>query len=170
MAARRRSMKHALSAAALAAILAPSGQARADHQDTANMAVFVSTFAHLTLVPAYLSTAYYTWATTRPMPTGWVTTNVLTAAVAGSFGVMMIGTAASSETKVDHGTRTYGTDVLLGIGGGLALAGALTVSTASILYATRPIEEPVARMVVAPMVATAGATGPTGGLVLAGVF
>lgn len=164
----------ALSAAiaAVAAVLASPGQARADHQEVANLAVFGSTIAHVTLMPAYLSTAYYAWVTPRPMSVGWVTANVLTAAVAGSLGGMMIGTALSSDVEVDHGpVSTHATDVFLGIGGGLAVAGALTVGTASILYALRSdTDEPVARVVVAPMVATSPKGAKTGGLMLAGAF
>jgi hypothetical protein len=124
--------------AACAALTASPGEARAGHEETGTIGLILMTLAHTQLIPAYLSTGYYAYASKDPMPPAWTTMNVITGTAAGSVGVAMMALAVEVGDR-DHGPqRTNNTEIITGVFGGLTLAAGITVSVLSIIQATRP--------------------------------
>jgi hypothetical protein len=173
-------------AAACAALTASPSDARADHRQVGAGGLLLMTLAHTQLIPAYLSTGYYAYASSEPMPAAWTTMNIITGTAAGSVGVAMMGLAVEVG-DLDHGPgRANNTEVIMGVFGGLTLAAGITVSVLSILQATRspdgdlkkkdppkkaPKKEPEkVTWSVVPSASVAKDGSPSGSLTLIGTF
>lgn len=173
-------------AAACAALTAVPGEARASHEELGTIGLLMMTLAHTQLVPAYVSTGYYAYASREPMPVAWTTMNIITGTAAGSVGVAMMALATEAG-DVNHGPRrTNSTEVVTGVFGGLTLAAGITVSVLSIIYATRSSDDMVEREApprkvpdkeaekvkwsLIPSAGVAQNGTPTGGLTLVGSF
>lgn len=172
-------------AAACAALTAIPGEARASHEELGTIGLLMMTLAHTQLVPAYVSTGYYAYASSEPMPVAWTTMNVITGTAAGSVGVAMMALATEAG-DVDHGPRrTNSTEIVTGVFGGITLAAGITVSVLSIIQATRspvdivkkesPKKAPErdsekVKWSVVPSASVAKDGAPSGSLTLIGTF
>lgn len=141
------------------------------------MALFGLILAHGQLVPAYLSTGYYAYASDERMPVAWTVMNVITGTAAGSVGVAMMSVALDYG-ETDHFRNENNTQVLLGFYGGVTLAAGIAVSVISIVQATRdpsapkrgPAKEKEQAIRVLPTAGVTETGAPSGGLMVTGAF
>jgi hypothetical protein len=170
---RRTKVCASLLAACVALAVSP-GQARAEHEGAGTVALVGLMLGHGQLIPAYLSTGYYAYASDEPMPIAWTTMNCITGTAAGTLGVAMMA-AAAEFGETDHGPRENNAQILLGFYGGVTLAAGVAVSVISIMQATRDPDAPKREkkeqgILVLPTAGVSDASGTTAGLSVAGVF
>lgn len=133
----------------------------------------VSLGGHLTLLPAYISVAYYAAHSEVQMPPGWVVPNLALSIHGASIGIVgLMLSINSGSSAFGSGPPSFGIE-----GSVIVLAASTATGIASVLQATRITDSQAVKksassmpFVLLPSVTTTRQTGTTVSLMAVGAF
>ncbi len=116
-----RSLKHLVVATIASAAMSWSTLAEASSVIDEGLAGLMTATGHIFLMPSYCSLTYYAEHPEKRMGGGWVAANVMTSAVAGIFGTVLISEGVDVPKKyqgfyVGGGISVFTGIVVVGIG------------------------------------------------------